>query len=276
MQSVQATIQAKAKQFEAPRYTTRYIVAYTHYLVMKAQLAGNLVLDGHRLSVEEQNIALKIRNLCDVIDRRLSVCREDAIADLLECYDLTHRIGYQKFPDKSKINRFKHRLVSAWKSNKVHVEESSVFGIISSDVRYPNGNVDRDFVDTYNSILKKWCTELLKNPSFPAASSYEKYQRLSMLMPLSLNSVLGGDASKIKQKWYDSNKVEDLSTLNSQILRSYLRFIGSLPPEVMDFGETMAHKSKVLRELSKRKDLDPLDAEAFRMALEFHNKFIQT
>ena len=276
MRSTQATIQTKAKQLETLRYTTRYIVAYTHYLVMKAQLAGNLVFNGHKPSVEEQNIALKIREICDVIDRKLSVCSEDTIADLLECYDLTYRIGYQKLPDKSKINCHKHRLVSAWTSNKVHVEDSSVFGMISGDVRYQNGNVDSDFVDAYNSILKKWCTALLQNLSFPDASPYEKYQRLSMLMPLNLNTVLGRSARKIKQKWYEANKVDDLSALNSQILRSYLRFIGSLPPEVMDFRETMVLKSKVLRELSQRKDLEPLDAEAFRMALEFHNKFMQS
>lgn len=276
MRSTQATIQTKAKQLETPRYTTRYIVAYTHYLVMKAQLAGNLVFNGHKPSVEEQNIALKIREICDVIDRKLSVCSEDTIADLLECYDLTYRIGYQKLPDKSKINCHKHRLVSAWTSNKVHVEDSSVFGMISGDVKYPNGNVDSDFVDAYNSILKKWCTALLQNSSFPDASSYEKYQRLSMLMPLNLNTVLGRSTRKIKQKWYDANRVDNLSSLNSQILRSYLRFIGSLPPEVMDFRETMVLKSKVLRELSQRKDLEPLDAEAFRIALEFHNKFMQS
>lgn len=66
---------------------------------MKAQLAGNLILDGHEASVEEQNIALKLREFCDVIDMWLSDCREDEIADLLECYDLTSKIGYKRLPE---------------------------------------------------------------------------------------------------------------------------------------------------------------------------------
>lgn len=276
MPSTSTIITAKPKRFETPKYSVRYIVGYSHYLIMKAQLAGNLVLDGHKPSMDEQNIALKLRELCDVIERRLSVCSEDEIADLIECYDLTYRIGYQRLPDKSKIDSHKRRLIRAWKSNKRHVEESSVFGMISGDVRYRNGNVDRDFVDAYNSILRKWTTTLLQYFTFPDASSYEKYQRLSMLMPLNLNNILGKDAQKAKQKWYLANKVDNLSSLNSQILRSYLRFVGSLHPEVLDFDKTMEMKSKVLRELSGRKDLEPHDAEAFQMALKFNTELLQS
>lgn len=74
---------------------------------------------------------------------------------------------------------------------------------------------------------------------------------------------------------YEANKVDNLSSLNSQILRSYLRFTGSLPPEVLDFQKTMNLKSKVLLELSERKDLEPHDAEAFRMTLGFHSELMQ-
>ena len=276
MKSPSTTIQSQTRRFETPRYAAGNVVAYTHYLVMKAQLAGNLVFDGHKPSVEEQNISLKIREICDVIDQKLSVCSEDAIADLLECYDLTYRIGYQRLPDKSMIDGHKRRLVKAWKSNKRQIEESSVFGMISADVRHPRWNADQDFADVYNSILKKWCAALLSDASFLSVSSYEKYQCLSMLMPLNLNAILGQDAGKIKRQWYEANKVEDLPSLNSQILRSYLRFVSSLPPEVMDFGTTMVLKSQVLQELSDRTDLDPYDAEAFRLALKFHTELSQS
>lgn len=113
------------------------------------------MLDGHKPSAEEQNIALKIKEFCDVIDRQLPLCREDEIAELIECYDLTYRIGYQRLPDKSKIDSHKNRLIRAWKSNKRHIEESTVFGMISGDVRSRNGNVDSDFINAYNTILNK-------------------------------------------------------------------------------------------------------------------------
>lgn len=275
MRSTSTITKPKARRFVAPQYSARYIVGYTHYLVMKAQLAGNLVLDGHKPSAEEQNIAVKIRDFCDVIGRQLSLCREDEIAELLECYDLTYRIGYQRIPDKVMLNQHKHRLIRAWKSGNRYIQESSVFGMVSGDVRYHSDSVDREFVDAYNTILDKWVTTLTLRSSFPDASAYETYQRLSLLMPLNIDKVLGDKATETKRKWYKANKVDDFSSLNSQILRSYLRFVGSLPPEVLDFKTTMYLKGKVLREISGRKDLEPHAAEAFRMALKFHTKLMQ-
>lgn len=255
--------------------TTSSIVGYTHYLLMKGQLVGNLVLDGHRYSSEERNIAAKFQELSHLLALRLSVCKEHEVADLLECYDLTYRIGYQRIPDKVRINQHKHRLIRAWKSSNRYIQESSVFGMVSGDVRYSSGSVDREFVDAYNTILKKWGTTLASYSSFPDASAYETYQRLSLLMPLNLDKALGSKAQEIKRKWYKANKVDELSSLNSQILRSYLRFVGSLPPEVLDFKKVMDLKGKVLRELSRRKDLEPHDAEAFQMALKFHTELLQ-
>lgn len=111
--------------------------------------------------------------------------------------------------------------------------------------------------------------------SFPEASAYETYQRLSLLMPLNLKNILGEKAQQIKQRWFEANKVDNLSSLNSQILRSYLRFVGSLPPEELDFQKTMELKRQVLWKRSQRKDLEPHEAEAFRMALKFHTELMQ-
>lgn len=256
-------------------YTAGYIVGYAHYLVMKAQLAGNLRFDGHKASVEEQNIGLKLRELSSVIGRRLSVCREDEIADLLDSYDLTFRIGYRRLPDESMINRHRLRLLRAWRSKRKFVEESSVFSVISSGVRGQYGNLGSDFADEADSILKKWIAVLMLHSSFPDASSYEAYQRLALLMPLDLNPYLGDDVLDFKQKCYEAYKVGNLSLLNSRILCSYRRFIGSLPVGVLHFEEQKLLEIKVLRELSRRNDLDPHYREAFRMALKFTEELIR-
>lgn len=93
-------------------------------------------------------------------------------------------------------------------------------------------------------------------------------------MPLNLKSILGDKVQEIKQRWFDTNKLNNLSSLNSQILRSYLRFVGSSPPEVLDFQKAMELKRQVLRELSGSKDLEPHDDEAFRMSLKLHTEFM--
>lgn len=144
MPSTSTVIKPKAKRFETPNYSTRYIVSYTNYLIMKAQLAGNLILDGHKPSAEEKSITLKLRELSGIINRKLLLCGDAEIADLLECYELTYRMGFQHIPDMGRVNQYKHRLVRAWKSNNRHMRESSVCGMISGDVQHRSGSVDSE------------------------------------------------------------------------------------------------------------------------------------
>ena len=81
-----------------------------------------------------------------------------------------------------------------------------------------------------------------------------------------------GRAEKAKHGLYDYNKVEDLSTLGSQILRSYRLFVSSLFPDVLAYDEMMALDNNILLELSNRPDLDLYDRKAFLLALEYNKK----
>lgn len=88
----------------------RSTVAYSHYLIMKAQLAGNFRFDGHTPSDEEREIAVQCRQLCDSIAHRLPVCKEKDIPDYLECYDILYRVGNRTTPDTGVIDRHRARL----------------------------------------------------------------------------------------------------------------------------------------------------------------------
>ncbi len=70
---------------------------------------------------------------------------------------------------------------------------------------------------------------------------------------------LGDKANETKRGWYEHNRVEDLSTLGSLILRNYRRFIGSLFPTVLDFDEKMELNNRIIAELSTRPNLAPYD-----------------
>ncbi len=251
--------------------STGSLIAYTHYLIMKGQLAGNLVLDGHNATSEEKDIAKKLQDLSERIARHLAVCKENEIADLLECYDLSYRIGYQKMPSKDFMMRHKERLVKAWKTKKDHIEDSSVFGAIAGEVKYPTGYLNMDFVAAYKSILEYWINTLRKHNTFPATTSYEKYQRLAMIMRENLDNIIDR-AQELKERWYNANKVDDLSSLGSYVLRSYRRFISSIPPSILGFKDNMGLSHQILLELSTRKDLNPYDREAFAMALKYNNQ----
>lgn len=250
------------------------ITAYSHYLVMRAQLAGNLRFDGHNASENELEIAKQCRTLCDRIARQLDACKESDIPDLLECYDIVYRVGDKRLPDSNFVNRHKRRVLKAWKAGDKSIEESSVFGMIAPEVSYHPERADVDYVRAYISIRDRWIATLMKHDCFPGVTSYENYQRLAFMMRENLDKGLGYDACDVKCRWYEHNRVDDLSTLGSLILRSYRRYIGSLPSEIIDFEEKMELDCKIVEELSTRPDLDPYDREAFRMALGFNREMV--
>lgn len=240
---------------------------------MKGQMAGNLVIDGHKATKEEKSIANQLQELSSQLSLHLQACKASDIADLLECYDMAYRIGYQKLPDADMVLRHKNRLVEAWRIKKGCVEESSVFGMIAGDVKYSANTPNNEFVLVYNTILKNWIGPLLKHNTFPGVSAYEKFQRLAMIMRENLDFI--DRPNKLKKQWYEFNNVDDLSTLGSTVLRSYRRFISSIPPTIVPFKENMKLGNQILQELVSRKDLDPYDKEAFRMALKFHTELMQ-
>lgn len=249
------------------------VMSYCHYLVMKAQLSGNLCFDGHKPTKEENLIAERCRALSGKLARSLDSCRINEIPDLLDYYDLTYRIGNKCIPDNKIIEKQKKRVIKAWKAGDRKIAESAVFGLVAPEVAYHHEKVDREYYIVNRTIKSKWITTLKKYGYFPDATSYENYQRLALVMRENLSQELGVYSERLKRRWYESNKIDDLSTVSSLILRSYRRFATSLFPKVLDYGTQMKLDNRILSELSKRTDLDPYDRAAFRMALEYNNQF---
>lgn len=249
------------------------IMAYCHYLIMKAQLLGNLSFDGHKPTAQEKHLAEQCRQMCEKITCKLSVCRLSEITELLDFYDISYRIGNKTLPDKTFINLQKKRVFKAWKAGDKEISESMIFGIVAPTVSYHRGTVDRDYVIAYQSLKEKWISTLKRFGRFPDTTSYENYQRLALMMRENLDRELGNDADSMKRLWYEHNSVDDLTTLGTQLLRSYRRFASSLFPHVLDYEEVTRLDNRILYELSTRADLNHHDRETIRLSLEFNKQF---
>lgn len=251
------------------------VMAYSHWLVMKAQTAGNLRFDGHTATAEERDITRALRELSEMIKNRLAVCPPEEVGDLLDCYDMTYRIAFSEEPDPGFIDRHRTRLLNCWKEGNRHIEESTLYSLLSPmTIRNCGLRDKRRYGKEWLSIRGKWMVTLKRHFRFPDATSYENYQRLALLMQEDLADCFNEDperAEKAKRDWYEHNKVDDLSALGSQILRSYRRFANALYPHVLDCHEQTSLDNQILTELCTRTDLDPYDREAFHLALD-HNR----
>ncbi len=140
------------------------------------------------------------------------------------------------------------------------------------DMSDVNTNDKTEYEAARRSIRDKWLDTLGRHSYFPDATACENYQRLSLIMRSDISDRFNGKSEAIKRKWYERNKVENLTTLSTQILRAYRRFTTYLFPDVMGLDSQRALDNRILTELSDRPDLDldPYDREAFRLALKFN------
>lgn len=257
------------KKQREPKETTEILASQTQYMIMKAQVAGNMAFDGHTQTAEEKKHAEDCRLLCGKVERKLQSCKPNEIPILLSCYDSLYMVGYRRMPDRNLSDRHKRRVIDSWKHGDKTVEESDVFGLIAFDCAYWAGNTDREYTSLYLSIKDRWLDTLSKFDRFPGVSTQENYKRLALIMRENIDSRFGADSAKMKRKWYEVNKVADLSTLSTTILSTYRRFVTSLYPDVLTHSEQLSLDTLVIKELSDRPDLDPYASQAYRLALDY-------
>lgn len=251
------------------------IMSYCHYLMMKGQLIGNLCFDGHKPTSEENFVAEQCRRMCDKISVTIEFCKINEVAELLDYFDIAYRIGHKCPPDNTFIAKHKRRVFNVWRSGDRTIDESTIFGIIASEVLYHPEKADREYFLAYRSIKDKWITTLKRFDRFPDATSYENYQRLALMMRENIDSEFGGKSESVKHQWYERNKIEDFSKVSTPILRSYRCFASSLFPAVLDYAEVTVLDNHILTELSNRPDLPPHDREAFSLALRYNNQLVE-
>lgn len=243
------------------------VVAYTHLLLMMAQTRGNLTLDGHKPDENEHRVTEEAKYMATRIEDLLQYCKAKDVQVLLEFYDIAYRIGFRKKPSQDFVNRQEERAFQAWLAGDKEIEESQIISMLQPNVLFSRNSVAALQIKAYEDIIGRWVETLMKCDCFPNTTADENFHRLAIVMRTNLSRVLGGGEIDEKRHWYDRNRVNEISSLNTRMLRSYRRFNSSLYPYIMDFNENIAVDCNILEELVKRTDMNLYDQEAFRLAL---------
>ncbi len=221
------------------------LLAQANYLVAKCRVDGNLTFDGHHKTVEETDNESRCRTLCLRIERALETCCVEEITSLLEMYELLHRLGYGKQPSYGEqpsqnigygvqpsqyissgkqpsqdfLSYHRNRVYAAWRAGNRNIQESQIYPLLKRSINGP------PFAQT---MLKNWVKTLLKHNRFPNVTTHENYQRLSLIMRENIDK-------ELKRRWYEANRVDDLSTLSTSLLKTYRTFIATLFPSVLTY-----------------------------------------
>lgn len=250
----------------------KQFIGYSHYLVMRGRLAGNMRLDNHKPKKEEVEIAEQYRTFCEDIVKGISKIPIADIPDVLECYDLLYRLGYKMLPQGDFISENKRRVFNAWKHKTAKIDESALIRMLTPEIKFLPQNAPAEYVSTYKAIIKNWVDTLVKFDDFPGVTTHEKYMRLAILLREGLQEYTNLNQDQLKHKWYEKFKVEDYSSLGTYILRAYRSFVNALFPAILEYDEVMKLDNMVAKELIGRKDLDPFDKQAFQMVIEFNKR----
>lgn len=246
--------------------------AYSHYLTMKGQFIGLTTIDGHKPSVEEIEVRNEIRRTCDRVAKVLPNCMANDIASLTGYYSLLYTIGYCRLPETSLLEKQRDRLMRYWKSGDKTIKESDVYGMLSDSMHNPMNAMDSASYQTFNKLRERWITTLKRHNSFPETDTYERYNRLALIMRDNVDSYFGGDSKVAKEAWFENNKINQFSTVSTKILTAYRQFVCSLFPAVLSSREMKKLDVAVLKELVNRKDLNDYDLKAYQLALAFETR----
>lgn len=87
-------------------------------------------------------------------------------------------------------------------------------------------------------------------------------------------SHFSGNLKSAKKTWLEQNKIDNLSTKSSKILKSYRLFTTSLFPDVLTSSKMMVQDNIVLSELTSRSDINHYERDTFKLARDYNLRFV--
>ena len=239
---------------------------------MKGQFIGLTAIDGHKPTVEEIEVRSEIRRACDRMARVLPTCTATDIASLTGYYSTLYTIGYSRMPETALLEKQRDRLLRLWQSGDRTIGESDVYGLLSDSMNNPLSVITPAARRAFDKLRECWMRTLKQHSTFPGTDTYERYRRLALIMRDNINPWFGGNSAAAKRRWYETNRIADISTLGTKILTAYRQFVCSLFPAVQSAAEMTRLDVAVLKELTSRRDLDPYDRRAYQLALEYETR----
>lgn len=203
-----------------------------------------------------RTVESELRTWCDQVNQMLPKAPLPVIAALLPTYDFAYRIAYHAAPSPQFLSGVRVNAVKRWAEGEKTISSAAIVRILREEIHGAGYKaLSEKYVRFYFSIINDWVEELQISGRFFRTPKEETFARLTLIMGETLFGEYGPDgAENDKRRWAESHVVEDLTTLTTPELRSYIEFMTSA-------SETCSFPTEsyiaLFSELNKRQDLNP-------------------
>lgn len=228
---------------------------YALYLTKLYEREGGLELPRRSTSVV-RTVEAELRAWCDRVRQLLPQAPLQVIAALMPTYDFAYRIAYHAAPSSQFLSGVRVNGVRRWAEGEKTITSAAIVKILREEIHSPGYKALSDkYIRFYFSMINDWVKELQISGRFFRTPREETFSRLAIIMGETIFGKYGSaGAENDKRRWAESHVVDNLSTLTTPELRTYIEFItaateaGTLPA-----GSHLPF----LSELNRRSDLNP-------------------
>lgn len=151
------------------------------------------------MSTEDKDLQNELRNTADILAEALRACPANEIAALAGHYSMLYAMAYRKLPAPAFMAGQRNRLLHAWHSGDSKIEESDVYGMLSTTMHNPADALPAQQRHALNEIRERWLGALKQYGTFPDVDTCERYKRLALIMKNNIEAYFGGDATAAKK-----------------------------------------------------------------------------
>jgi len=193
-----------------------------------------------------------------------------AIPDLLDAYIFFDSVCRGR-RDTGFYKKVRLNVMKRWLRGDETLTETQIMCLLWPMVCSGPRNEDQCYAKYCSDCLDSWIKELRKFGRFNGISDTEAYQRLNYVLNKDLFAFIDGGKEvekTTKINWAKVYLIEDISSLDTTVLRSYIPFTRTVSDlKQTPFEDCEAEYESLSEELASRPDLHPLYREAIRLGI---------
>lgn len=137
------------------------VAGYTHLLLMLSRIPAD-----NPAAPDPRELAMSMRRWSDSIRSQMPHYAPEHLGRAIECYDISHRLGYNERPDSRTIDEYRRQYFDSWARGNDRINESDIYAMVSRKAAATPDDVDSRQFGAFYDIRERWMKQLRYNTAF--------------------------------------------------------------------------------------------------------------